>query len=240
MVASIPSTPNFALLIALIGHLSENIQTTAIPLQNLREEKIMSPEKLQEAIRLIKTGEKETGKNLLLEIVRSDPQNEAAWLWLVSVVPPENRIFCLEKALSINPNNPKAKQYLGKLKADQQSEQSKSKSGSSLKPGGNTDARLSGLFLFLLGAGAGYWQIILPIMKAFQQEPYVSYSTEIVVISSIAIFFGLFLIVFGSKGLGILMKPSKLNMILLLIATLIFGFGCYFGMEFIMNSLGYY
>jgi hypothetical protein len=75
---------------------------------------------LQKAIKLIKSGDKDGGRNLLTDIVASNPESEQAWLWLVSVVPPDKRTFCLEKVISINPNNLEAKQYLEKLKAGEQ------------------------------------------------------------------------------------------------------------------------
>jgi hypothetical protein len=80
----------------------------------------MSTDKLQQAVTLIKAGDKKGGLNLLVDIVNTDPQNETAWLWLASVVPPNKRIFCLEKVLSLNPNHLQAKQYLEKLKASEQ------------------------------------------------------------------------------------------------------------------------
>ncbi len=80
----------------------------------------MSADKLQQAVALIKSGDKKGGQNLLIEIVNSDPKNETAWLWLASVVSQDKRTFCLEKVLSINPNNIQAKQYLEKLKASVQ------------------------------------------------------------------------------------------------------------------------
>ncbi len=109
-----------------------------------------------------------------------------------------------------------------------------------LKPAGNTDARLSGIFIFLLGAGLGYWQIILPIKNALQGDAFISYSTEALLLVPIAIFFGLFLLVFGAEGLGFLSNPSsKPGLILFIIGILVFILACYFGMEFIMRSLGY-
>lgn len=80
----------------------------------------MSADKLQQAVALIKSGDKKGGQNLLVDVVNSDPRNETAWLWLTSVVPEDKRVFCLEKVLSINPNNMQARQYLEKLKASQQ------------------------------------------------------------------------------------------------------------------------
>jgi len=80
----------------------------------------MSTDKLQQAVALIKSGDKKGGQNLLVDIVNTDPKNEAAWLWLASVVSQDKRAFCLEKVLGINPNNVQAKQYLEKLKASGQ------------------------------------------------------------------------------------------------------------------------
>ena len=81
ILASIPSIPNFTLLMSLIRHLSKIAQTTPLPLQDMKNEKNKSPEKLQQAIALIKSGDKESGQKLLFEIISSDPDNEAAWLW---------------------------------------------------------------------------------------------------------------------------------------------------------------
>ena len=240
IVASIPSIPNFTLLISLIQHLSKIPQSPPLPLQDTKAERNTSPEKLNQAISLIKSGDKERGQKLLYEIVSSDPDNENAWLWLVSVVPPDQRIFCLEKALSINPNNIQAREYLEKLKTGESNKPVKPKPRSRIRPGGNTDARLSGLFIFLLGAGLGYWQILLPIKQALQGEVYISYFSEAAILVPIAIFMGLFLLVFGSEGLGFLSKPSsKLEVVLFLVSMLVFVLGCYFGMQFIMKSLGY-
>ncbi|MCC6500489.1 MAG: hypothetical protein IT313_09515 [Anaerolineales bacterium] len=116
-----------------------------------------------------------------------------------------------------------------------------SKTRNRMRPGGSTDARLSGIFILLLGMGLGYWQILLPIKKALQGEAYISYFTEATILTPIAIFMGLFLLVFGAEGLGFLSKPSsKLGLALFLIGILVFVLGCYFGMQFIMRSLGYY
>jgi hypothetical protein len=241
ILASIPSIPNFTLLISLIRHLSRPAQSPALPLQDIKVERNVPPEKIQRAIALVKSADKESGKKLLFEIVGSDPGNETAWLWLVSVVPADQRIFCLDKALSINPSNLQARQYLEQLKASQPSKPINPKPGSRIKPAGNTDARLSGLFIFVLGAGLGYWQILLPLEKALRHEAHISYYSEAVILTPMAIFVGLFLLVFGSEGYGFLSKPSsKLGVVLLLIGILVFVLGCFLGMQFIMKSLGYY
>lgn len=72
-------------------------------------------DELQQAITLIKSGKKQDGQQLLLQIIKSEPNNEQAWLWMSIVVSEDKRRYCIEKALSINPNNQQAKQALAKL-----------------------------------------------------------------------------------------------------------------------------
>ncbi|MBI9051738.1 MAG: hypothetical protein JEZ00_20115 [Anaerolineaceae bacterium] len=76
----------------------------------------MTSDPLSQAVSLIKSGNKEAGKNLLIKLVKTDPYNENAWLWLASVTSGEQRIYGLQKALAINPQNEKARTYLDKLK----------------------------------------------------------------------------------------------------------------------------
>ncbi|MEW5941101.1 MAG: hypothetical protein AB1750_15650, partial [Chloroflexota bacterium] len=238
IIASIPSIPNFTLFMSLIRYLR---QAAPLPAQDGKNERNAPPEKLQQATALIKSGDQASGRKLLFEVIGSDPGNETAWLWLVSVVSPDYRIFCLEKALSINPGNVQARQYLEKLEAGRPNKPVKSKTGSSIKPAGNIDARLSGSFILLLGLGLGYWQIFLPIKNALRHVAYISYSPQMTMVASLAIFMGLFLLVFGSEGLVFLSKPSsKLGAVLLIIGVFIVMFGCYFGMEYVMKSLGYH
>ena len=79
--------------------------------------------RLRQAIKLIKSGDKDGGRTILIDIVASNPESEAAWLLLTSVVSPDKRAFCLEKALRIDPNNIEAKQYLEQLKASELNQQ---------------------------------------------------------------------------------------------------------------------
>lgn len=72
---------------------------------------------LQQAINHIKTGEKTKGKHILIDILRSEPNNEIAWLWMSAAVDDlGQRKQCLEKVLKINPNNQKALTGLSKLR----------------------------------------------------------------------------------------------------------------------------
>ena len=201
----------------------------------------MPTDKLQEAILLIKAGDKKGGRSLLIDIVNADPKNETAWLWLVSVVEPNDRIFCLEQVLSINPNHVQARQHLEKLKASEPTPQVPSQPAGNLQPKSNTDARLTGLFIFALGAGLGYWQIVMPILKALKQEEFVSYSSKAAALAPLAMLFGLVYLVFGAEGAGFLSKPpTTLTIVVVLLVVVLCALGGIFGMEYIMNSLGYY
>lgn len=75
----------------------------------------MSIEPLSQAISLIKSGDTQGGQKLLAEVVRSDPGNETAWLWLSSVAPADKRRYCLDRVLKINPENALAKQLMEQL-----------------------------------------------------------------------------------------------------------------------------
>jgi hypothetical protein len=78
----------------------------------------VAEKELNQAIQLIKSGEKEAGKGILIGVVRNDPYNENAWLWLASVTDAEQRVYCLQKALAINPQNEQVRSYLSKLKSE--------------------------------------------------------------------------------------------------------------------------
>jgi Na+-transporting methylmalonyl-CoA/oxaloacetate decarboxylase gamma subunit len=76
------------------------------------------PDNLQQAIDLIKAGDKATARPLLVEIVKADSKNDTAWLWLSQTVArTEDKIRCLEKALDANPHNEIAQQGLERLRA---------------------------------------------------------------------------------------------------------------------------
>jgi len=71
---------------------------------------------LQKAIATIKSGNKTAGKQLLSDILKADPDNEQAWLWMTKVVDSHSeRVKCLQQALRINPNNETAQYVLKSL-----------------------------------------------------------------------------------------------------------------------------
>lgn len=83
----------------------------------------MAPaEVLQRAIQAARAGRKIEARDLLIQIVETDPENEMAWVWLSGLVDSlEDRIIACENALTINPANQKVRSYLEELQRQQQS-----------------------------------------------------------------------------------------------------------------------
>lgn len=78
----------------------------------------MITEKLYEAIQLIKAGNKQAAIPLLKDVLQTNPKDENAWLWMYTCVSKlEEKKFCLQKALEINPENQQARKALEKLNA---------------------------------------------------------------------------------------------------------------------------
>ena len=80
---------------------------------------------LRTAIASVHSGDKETAQRLLEQVIRDDPQNATAWLWMSSVTDSdEYRRYCLEQVLTINPHNETAQRGLEALSQMQVSEPS--------------------------------------------------------------------------------------------------------------------
>lgn len=76
----------------------------------------MTSEELAVAIQQIKDGNQLNGRQLLVELLRRNPKNEAAWMWLASVVEEaDQKRDCLERTLVINPDNENARLQLDLL-----------------------------------------------------------------------------------------------------------------------------
>lgn len=81
----------------------------------------MSNARLREAIALARAGRREEARDLFISLVNLDEENELAWLWLVDLVDDlEDQIIALENALTINPDNEKARARLQQLQAARQ------------------------------------------------------------------------------------------------------------------------
>jgi Tfp pilus assembly protein PilF len=57
---------------------------------------------LQTAQETIRQGNREAGRKLLAQLLRANPRNETAWLWLSAVVDdPEQERECVQRALRL-------------------------------------------------------------------------------------------------------------------------------------------
>ncbi|MBN1485789.1 MAG: alpha/beta fold hydrolase [Chloroflexia bacterium] len=78
----------------------------------------MTSEKLAQAIQAAKAGQQQVARTLLAQVVQEEPEHEQAWLWLAAVSPGEQqKRFCLERVLQINPQNKAARRGLDSLPA---------------------------------------------------------------------------------------------------------------------------
>lgn len=76
----------------------------------------MGMSKLDDAIAMIKAGDMEQGRRLLIELLEEEPRNVQAWLWMSGVVrDPERRRQSLLAALEIDPDNELARKGLAKF-----------------------------------------------------------------------------------------------------------------------------
>jgi endonuclease YncB( thermonuclease family) len=75
---------------------------------------------VEKAISASKAGDKPAAREILSQVVREEPENARAWYLLSQVVEePAQAISCLEKALSLAPDNERVKQRLESLRAGQ-------------------------------------------------------------------------------------------------------------------------
>jgi hypothetical protein len=73
----------------------------------------MSELETNQAIELIKQGNLAEGAKVLSTVLKNEPDNEMAWLWMSACVPDrEKKIYCLQKVIQINPFNASAKKGL--------------------------------------------------------------------------------------------------------------------------------
>ncbi|MEB2286746.1 MAG: hypothetical protein OZ934_01400 [Anaerolineae bacterium] len=71
---------------------------------------------LRTAIEAARSGDRGAARATLHRVIAQDPDNETAWLWLVTVADSdEERLQSLRRVLTINPRNERARQALGRL-----------------------------------------------------------------------------------------------------------------------------
>ena len=79
----------------------------------------MADDTLQQAIGLIKAGKDSEARGLLYHLVKTDPHNEMAWLWLSETMNEQQRLTTLEQAQKFNPESEKLSHALNRLRAKQ-------------------------------------------------------------------------------------------------------------------------
>ncbi len=71
---------------------------------------------IQTGIQYFGSGNKSGALQIFLEVLKREPNNEIAWLWLAACVDkPEQKRDCFHKVLAINPNNLNAQKALAEL-----------------------------------------------------------------------------------------------------------------------------
>ena len=97
---------------------------------------------LKNGIEAAKARNKPEARRLLEKALEIDDSNQAAWMWLATVVdkPSEKRI-CLENVLELNPNNMRAREALAQLgPAPQQAPAAPSLKKAEPRPSGSNPA----------------------------------------------------------------------------------------------------
>lgn len=71
---------------------------------------------LQQAIALVKAGNKTEARPILLDLLWQESDNDTAWLWLAACFEkPGEKKYCMEQALRINPANDSVRQTIQKI-----------------------------------------------------------------------------------------------------------------------------
>ena len=77
-----------------------------------------SQDTIRQAIQAIQNDDTETGKQLLAQVLRADPTNVEAWLWMSDVVDSdEKKRDCLRQVLTLEPQNQTAQRKMAGLLA---------------------------------------------------------------------------------------------------------------------------
>src|ERR1051325_6541747 len=67
----------------------------------------------QEAVEALRTGNKARARELLTGLLKTDQNNATYWVWMSATVDsPKERIYCLQTALKLDPDNATAKRGL--------------------------------------------------------------------------------------------------------------------------------
>ncbi len=83
---------------------------------------------MREAIQAARSGNKNWARECLGRVLKADPRNEEAWLWLSAVLDTvAEKRYCLERVLAINPSNAQAQAGLRYLEGKEEAGQPQAK-----------------------------------------------------------------------------------------------------------------
>jgi len=74
---------------------------------------------LEQIIELINAGQETVAKKLLTEMIKENPNDDRVWFWLSTVVSTDRQRYCLERAVSLNPDNQDASYALAQLNSSE-------------------------------------------------------------------------------------------------------------------------
>ncbi|MEW6579030.1 MAG: hypothetical protein AB1435_07525 [Chloroflexota bacterium] len=115
---------------------------------------------LHQGIAAARSGQRDTARSILQNVVRMDPRNEIGWMWLSSVASDDSeRLFCLKKLLEVNPQNEFALKGLRAL---------------GVEPGRQGSEAVSGAIVPTLDEGkyARMLQAVDDFLRGYDPQPY--------------------------------------------------------------------
>jgi len=72
--------------------------------------------RMGQAIAALEAGRAVESQQLLAQVLRQEPNNEAAWLWMAeTVAAPERKRYCIQRASAVNPASEDARRLLAEL-----------------------------------------------------------------------------------------------------------------------------
>lgn len=95
----------------------------------------MATQQLELGIESYRNGDKLRARAIFTEIVRLNPRDEEAWLWLAACTDiKEQQIYCINRVLSLNPNNVRAQKGLSVIAKSPNADNSTSNTTSTIQP----------------------------------------------------------------------------------------------------------